>query len=157
VGSDNDLAVSFAALEGFGATRGRSYLRAGASPCRARGRQMQWQRHDVVRALYAIARGKEGVVVDLDDLLSATGMPDAQVYNALDRLEQDGAVQSFNGHCVTLLRKGIDAFERAATKPYRVMSAATSPPSSLRPSAGAGPGLVAAAAPPAGPPRSPRS
>jgi hypothetical protein len=100
---------------------------------------MQWQRHDVVRALHALARGREGVVVDLDDLLAATGMPDGQVYNALDRLEQDGAVRSFNGHCVMLLRKGLDAFEQEATKPYRMLSAVSSPPASGRP------GLVATA------------
>lgn len=129
VASDNDLAVNWAELDG-GALRGRAYLRMGASG--PRGREKLWQQHDVVSALYAIARGREGQVVDVDDLLSATGMAEGQVYNALDRLEQDGAIRSFNGHCVMLLQKGIEAFERAATKPYRMMSAG-SPPASARP------------------------
>ncbi|MCK6591751.1 MAG: hypothetical protein L6Q76_29710 [Polyangiaceae bacterium] len=129
----SDQAVTFSEQGG-----GRAYLRAGAPGGSGRARQMQWQRHDVVRALHALARGREGVVVDVGDLLAATGMPDGQVYNALDRLEQDGAVQSFNGHCVMLLRRGIDAFEREAMKPYRRMGAVTSPPSSR-------PGLAATA------------
>lgn len=131
VASDSDLAVNL--TEQGGPASGRAYLRAGALTGSGRARQMQWQRHDVVRALHALAKGKEGVVVDVGDLLAATGMPDGQVYNALDRLEQDGAVRSFNGHCVMLLQKGIDAFEREAMKPYRRMSAASSPPSSVRP------------------------
>ncbi|HZF48275.1 MAG TPA: hypothetical protein VE093_06480 [Polyangiaceae bacterium] len=151
--SDNDLAVNWAELDGGAAARGRAYLRAGMAPARERARQIQWQCHDIVSALYGITTGKEGVVVDVDDLLSATGMPDGQVYNALDRLEQDGAVRTFNGHCVMLLQKGIDAFEQAATKPYRRMSGPSSPPASGRP------GLVATApvAPQASSTRAPRS
>jgi hypothetical protein len=148
VASDNDLAVILAE-QGSAASGGRAYLRPGASlerVGRTRARQMQWQRHDVVRALHALAQGREGVVVDLDDLLAATGMPDAQVYNALDRLEQDGAVRSFNGHCVMLLREGIDAFEQEATRPYRMVRAADSP----RPQASGRPGLAAAARLPRG-------
>jgi hypothetical protein len=120
VSTDNDLAIDW---EEPAAALRRAYLRAGDGDGRrgARSRQAAWQRHDVVRAIYSIAKGEDGVVVDLHDLLSATDLPQGQVYNALDHLEQDGVLRTFNGNCVMLLQKGIDAYEQAATKPYRMI------------------------------------
>jgi hypothetical protein len=131
VSTDNDLAIDWE--EPVAALR-RAYLRAGEGRGGARSRQAAWQRHDVVRAIYSIANGEDGAVVDLHDLLSATELPQGQVYNALDHLEQDGAIRTFNGNCVMLLKKGIDAYEQAATKPYRMM-----------PTPGIRPGLAATA------------
>lgn len=116
--------------------RGRAFRDAcivigGSSAARAR----QWQRHDVLRALYALAGGKADVVVDLEDILSASGMPEGQVMNSINSLEQEGAVQSFNGDCVALLARGITLHERRATRPYRQAFADLG--------ARGGPGLVA--------------
>ena len=116
--SNNDLAMNW---DEPGAALRSAYLRAGARALGGRGRQIEWQRHDVARAIYTIAGGKDGAVVDLGDLLSATELDDGQVYNALDRLEQDGAIRIFNGNCVMLLREGIDAYERSACRPYRML------------------------------------
>lgn len=85
------------------------------------GRARLWQRHDVVRALYALCEGKPDVVVDVADLLSASGMPEGQVFNAVDSLEQEGVLRTFNGDCVALLAKGIALHQKRATRPYRAL------------------------------------
>src|SRR4051812_46746714 len=88
-------------------------------------RRRQWQRHDVVRALYTLSEGEPGVVVDVADLLSATGMPQGQVLNAVDSLEQDGALRTWNGDCVALLPRGIALHEQRAMRPYRAVGGAS--------------------------------
>lgn len=100
--------------------RGRAFRDAcivigGSTAARAR----QWLRHDVLRAIYALAGGKAEAVVDVEEIMSASGMPEGQVMNAVNSLEQEGAVKSFNGDCVALLPKGITLHERRATRPYR--------------------------------------
>jgi hypothetical protein len=99
-------------------------------------KRMRAERHhrDVVRAIYTIAKGRDGAVVDLDDLLGATDLSDEKVFNVLDRLEQDGAIQTFNGNCVMLLQKGIEAYERSSASPELVLR---------RPGLSDRPGLVA--------------
>lgn len=103
-------------------TRGRrrAYLQMEHKGGRAL-RSLSWQKHDVMQALYALAKGREFTLIDLDDLMNSIELPPGRVYNALDRLEQEGWLRSFNGSCVELLSPGIAAVERAMTKPYRLI------------------------------------
>jgi hypothetical protein len=120
----------------------RAYQRGGYG---AGSREQAWRRHDALRALYRAAEGREGVIIDFEDLISAADMPQEHIYNALDELEREGAVKTFNGNCVTLLRQGLEAYERSSitTRPCR-----PSPSISRAAALGrAGPGLAATAPP----------
>lgn len=88
-------------------------------------RSLAWQKHDVMRALYGLALGREHQPVDLDDLMNSIELPPGRVYNALDRLEQDGWIQCFNGSCIELLAPGIVAVQNESTKPYRMIGLPT--------------------------------
>ncbi len=84
-------------------------------------RSLAWQKHDVMRALYSLAGGREHAAIDLDDLMNSIELQPGRVYNTLDRLEQEGWIRSFNGSCVELLSAGIAAVERGTTKPYKMI------------------------------------
>jgi hypothetical protein len=116
VRSDKDLALNWD--EPRSRALRDAYVVSGGA---AQSRKRRWQRHDVLSALYRLADGKADAVVDLADLVAAARMPQGQVYNAIDSLEQDGAVRSFNGNCVMLLAGGVSMAEGAMTKPYRAV------------------------------------
>lgn len=104
-------------------------------------RSQAWQKHDVMRALYELALGREHQPVDLDDLMNSIELPPGRVYNALDRLEQDGWIQCFNGSCIELLAPGVVAVQSEATKPYRIIDLhAHAQKSALKPGLAAGSG-----------------
>ena len=117
VSTDKNLALT------WDEPRGKAFrdacIQTGGSSSTARRRQ--WMRHDVMRALYSLCDGKVDVVIDVADLLSASGMSQGQVFNAIDSLEQEGALRSFNGDCVMLLEKGIALHEQRAMRPYRAV------------------------------------
>lgn len=97
---------------------GQAYIDAGFG---TKSRRTAWQRRDVLRALYELAGGKAGVVLDLADVMTAADVSQEQVFNALDYLEQEGMLTAFNGNCVTLLPKGITSHMEEGLKPYRMV------------------------------------